>query len=86
MPAPQAAGYLEPVSDAARDLLRQALQLPLSERASLVSELVASLDGEPDEDVEAAWAAELERRVEAARAGRGGFEDWQAVRDRLRAR
>ena len=33
-------------------VLDEALQLELSERAELAAELLASLDGEPDEDVE----------------------------------
>lgn len=38
----------------------EALNLPVAERARLVEKLIASLDTEPD--VEAAWAAEVERR------------------------
>jgi putative addiction module component (TIGR02574 family) len=40
-----------------------ALQLPLRDRARLAQRLVASLD--EDSEVEQAWAAEVERRVDA---------------------
>jgi putative addiction module component (TIGR02574 family) len=46
------------------ELFKQALQLPTKERAKLAGELLESLDDEPDEDVEAAWNAEIERRLQ----------------------
>ena len=45
------------------------MQLPLSERAGL-ADLIASLDGEPAEDVEAAWASEIEKRARGTRESR----------------
>lgn len=51
------------MTDRARKLLHDALELPIGERAELVADLLASLDGEPEADVEAAWAAEVERRA-----------------------
>ena len=62
-------GSLDKMSKTGRKMLDEALQLELSERAELAAELLASLDGEPDEDVEAAWAAEIKRRAERARSG-----------------
>jgi len=56
------------VSEVTRRLLAEALQLPVAERAQLAADLIASIDGEPDEDAEAAWAKEIARR--AARACR----------------
>ena len=47
------------MSERARKLLREALELPLPDRAEIAADLLASLDGESDEDVEAAWAAEM---------------------------
>jgi putative addiction module component (TIGR02574 family) len=38
----------------------EAMQLPAAERARLVERLIASLDADPE--IEAAWAAEVERR------------------------
>ena len=65
-------------------VLDEALQLELSERAELAAELLASLDGEPDEDVEVAWAAEIERRAERARSGEDPGRPWVEVRDRAK--
>jgi hypothetical protein len=45
------------MSDRARKLLHDAMDLPVSERAELAADLLASLDGEPEADEEAAWAA-----------------------------
>lgn len=52
------------------ELLTDALRLPVHERAEMVRELLRSLDGEPEEDVEAAWTAEIRRRLDEVRAGR----------------
>jgi putative addiction module component (TIGR02574 family) len=67
-------------------LFSEALKLPTDKRAELAAELLRSLDGEPDEDVEAAWAAEIERRVRDVKAGKARFEDWEVIRDRARDR
>lgn len=61
-----------------RELLKQALELPLDERAELAAELLESLS-EAEEDVEAAWAEEISRRVAAARAGELESTDWRQV-------
>jgi putative addiction module component (TIGR02574 family) len=72
------------MSKAAEKLLEDALKLELPERAELAAELLASLDGEPDADVEAAWAAEVERRAARARSGADPGRPWAEVRDRIR--
>jgi putative addiction module component (TIGR02574 family) len=46
------------------ELEAEALNLPPTERARLVSRLVASLDQQVDEDVELAWVEEAERRYQ----------------------
>ena len=54
------------MSPRAQELLREAMALPVRERADLAAELLASLDDAAAEDpaeVEAAWAAEIERRA-----------------------
>jgi putative addiction module component (TIGR02574 family) len=43
------------------ELLAQVLRLPRSERARVAEELLSSLE-EPEDDVAAAWASELQRR------------------------
>lgn len=60
----------------------EALKLPTEKRAELAAELLRSLDGEPDQEVEAAWAAEIENRVRDAKAGKSRFEDWEVIRNR----
>ena len=65
-------------------LVHEALQLPLNDRARIAADLLASLDDGPDDQVEAAWAEEIERRARRVLAGNGHLEDWPSVRDRLR--
>ena len=64
-------------------MLEGALQLPVEERVTLVSALIASIDGEPDEDADEAWAAEIERRARRAITGESTGSEWDAVRARL---
>ena len=54
------------MSSPADSILDAALKLSEKDRARVAAELVASLDGEPEDGVEAAWASE----VEDNRAGR----------------
>jgi putative addiction module component (TIGR02574 family) len=69
----------------ARKLYEEVLELPLDERAELAADLLASLDGAPEEDVEAAWAAEIERRARAAIANPDDDIAWEQVRAELHA-
>ena len=67
----------------AEELLREALTLPIAERADVAAELLASLDAaEADNvaEVEAAWAAEIERRARRAIAGESAGIPWEDVR------
>ena len=68
------------------ELLREASQLPEADRAELAGRLLESLDGEPDEDVEAAWAEEIERRVRQIESGEVKTIPWEDVREKLYAR
>ncbi len=72
------------MSKTGQKVLDEALQLELSERAELAAELLASLDGEPDEDVDAAWAAEIKRRAARARSGEDAGRPWAQARDGAR--
>lgn len=72
------------MSEADERVLSLALKLPLSERATVAAELLASLDGEADPEVEIAWAAEIERRIERVRAGEANGRTWSEVRDSLK--
>ncbi|MDX2089074.1 MAG: addiction module protein [Kofleriaceae bacterium] len=73
------------MTDRARKLLHDAMELPLPERAELAADLLASLDGEPEADVEAAWASEIERRAREAIANPDDDVAWETVRDELHA-
>ena len=71
-----------------KDLLEQALELSRPDRATLARDLIASLDEplEPAEDVEAAWLAEIERRMDDLDAGRTHAVPWEQARQRILAR
>lgn len=76
------------MSPRAQDLLREALALPLDERADVAAQLLASLeDAAVDQpaEVEAAWAAEIERRARRALADESGGVPWDDVRRRAEA-
>jgi len=67
-------------------LLTQALALPERERAELARELIASLDGLPDPDVDEAWAAEIQRRLELDEQDPNRGDDWATVKSRIEMR
>jgi putative addiction module component (TIGR02574 family) len=74
------------MTDTGEKLLNQALKLTPEERAELAAALLTSLDGEPDEGVEIAWAEEIERRARRVRAGDARGAPWEDVLERLRTR
>jgi putative addiction module component (TIGR02574 family) len=61
----------------------EAADLPENDRATLAGLLIDSLEGPPDPDIEAAWAAEIERRVAEVEAGTVKTIPWEEVRRRL---
>jgi putative addiction module component (TIGR02574 family) len=65
-----------------RDLLEQALELPLDERARMAADLLESLS-EAEEGVEAAWTNEIMARVASVRSGEIESTDWRVVLDRV---
>jgi hypothetical protein len=67
-------------------LLRDVLELPERERVRIATEVLASLDGPPDADWDAAWAAELTRRERAAALRGTPGAEWSEVRARILAR
>ena len=76
------------MSPKAQELLREAMALPVKERADLAAELLASLDDAAAEDpaeVEAAWAAEIERRARRVMTGETAGIPWEDVRRRAEA-
>jgi putative addiction module component (TIGR02574 family) len=65
------------------DLWKEASELSEKDRADLAGLLIVSLEGEPDEDVEEAWAAEIQKRVAELDAGVVQSVPWEQVRQRL---
>jgi putative addiction module component (TIGR02574 family) len=68
---------------AVEDLYEQASHLPAEDRAELAGKLLESIEDPPDEGVEDAWAAEIERRMAEYRAGRVKTIPWSEVRAHL---
>jgi putative addiction module component (TIGR02574 family) len=64
----------------------EALNLPESERAQLAYDLVTSLDGPSDADVEKAWDAEVLRRLAEIDSGTAKLVDREELRRRMWAR
>ena len=64
-------------------LLEHALSLPEPERAKIAARLLESLDEEIQDDIDAAWAAEIERRCAAVDDGSLATSEWSDVRARI---
>lgn len=71
------------MSKAVQSVLADALRLEPDGRAELAAELLASLDGPVEPSAEAAWDAEIDRRVQAIEAGTIGLEPWSDVKRRI---
>ena len=65
------------------DVWKEAAELSDEDRATLAGLLIESLEGEPDLDVEAAWAAEIDKRVAELDASTVESIPWEQVRQRL---
>ena len=68
------------------EILQSALSLPQSERAELAASLIRSLDTQVDADADAAWAAEIQRRVESIDNGQVTLIPWNDVIAEMRDR
>lgn len=69
------------VTEAARKVLEDALTLEADERARLAAKLLSSLQ-EHEQDVQKAWAEEIERRSLIASDEPG--TDWRAALEEIR--
>jgi putative addiction module component (TIGR02574 family) len=67
-------------------LTEEVLALSERERAQLAAKLLESLEESPADEVDAAWAAELNKRAEEVLSGSVKMSSWTDVRARLRAR
>ena len=56
------------MSDSTAQVIEQALRLPPDERATVIEQLLSSLD-QPDDRIDALWAKEAEDRIAAYEAG-----------------
>ena len=57
------------MSTNAQQILKEVLTLPLKDRATLVDDILASLD-QPDEQIDRVWRKEIDDRIAAYRAGK----------------
>lgn len=62
------------------------MALSESERAELAVELIASLDGPAEANVDPLWLAEAVRRAEDVDAGRTELVGWEQARSAIRAK
>ncbi len=53
----------------AQQILKEVLTLPLKDRATLVNDILASID-QPDEQIDRQWRKEIDDRIAAFRAGK----------------
>lgn len=63
-------------------LLEQALSLSIEEQEALADSLISNLGGKVDEDVQAAWEAEIGKRVAELDSGTVKTTSWEEVRRR----
>ena len=67
-----------------RQLLAEALQLSAEQRGALAGQLIESLDQPIDEDVEAAWSVEIQRRLHRIDDGTAKTIPYEAAFHRLK--
>jgi putative addiction module component (TIGR02574 family) len=70
----------------AKEIVDAAKRLPENDRLEIVEELLASLEPQSDDDVDAAWAAEVERRSDEVTQGVVRPMPWAAVKSQARER
>lgn len=68
------------MTDKTKRLLAEALKLPPEARAAVAGRLIDSLDGRIDEDAEAAWAREIEKRLHDIDSGKVKTVSWARAR------
>jgi putative addiction module component (TIGR02574 family) len=66
-------------------LFPDVIQLEQHDRAELAKLLIVSLDSAIEQDVDEAWAREIDRRMAEFDAGTAETIPWETVRARLRA-
>ena len=66
-----------------KELFKEAAKLPEGDRATLAGLLLESLEPAAEPDVEAAWSAEIARRMAELDAGTVELIPWEEVRAEL---
>jgi putative addiction module component (TIGR02574 family) len=66
-----------------KELIREAAELPDSDRATLAGVMIESLDPKPTAAIKAAWSREIERRVREIDEGSVELISWEKVRAEL---
>ena len=69
-----------------KELAAEALELPLTERADLATQLLHSLEDISEQDTDALWAEEAELRYSEYKAGKVKATPAEEVFARLRSR
>ena len=72
------------MTQAAKNIVKAAVQLREKERVEVVEHLLASLESQSDKDVDSAWAAEIERRSRQIKEGVVHPISWANVKSRAR--
>jgi putative addiction module component (TIGR02574 family) len=67
-------------------LLERALSLTIEEQEALAHSLISNLGGQVDEGVEAAWEAEIGKRIADLDSGKAKTTPWDEVRKRSLAK
>jgi len=63
-------------------LLEQALSLSVEEQEALADSLISNLGGQVDEGLQAAWEAEIGKRIAELDSGKAQTTSWAEVRQR----
>ena len=64
------------------EIYKEASELSENDRAQLAGLLLESVESDPDQDVEQAWAAEIDRRLKAIDKGSATMIPWEEVKRR----
>jgi len=70
----------------AKEIVNAAIKLAERDRLRIVEELLASLEPDNDDDVDAAWAAEIEKRSREIKQGMVRPIPWAVVKAHARKR
>jgi len=70
----------------AQIVLDEAMALPPVDRAGLIEQLLASFDVDSRRTIDAAWASEVESRVDAYEQGKINSTELHLVRERINSK